>query len=461
MADNYPFDSSNVPYSAVFNQDYTADSALAVSTVAAAATAVSLITIAGGAGGTSAGVGGTGGSVTLLDSAYSTSRGKYSGGDGGTGGGALGNGAGGGGAAGYAGVGGDAGSGAAANSGGGGGGGASTNQLLLGGGGVGLFGKGTTGAAGTTSAAAGGGSPGGSDSAQGGFDGFFDSAGAQPNYIILSPPTGLSSDQAATSAAQILSDYPSSTDGVYWIDLPTVGPTQIYCLMDTNYDGGGWMLAMKATTGTTFNYSANYWTTNNTLNPTQNNLNNGNAKFNTMNYFAATDLLATWPDLGVSGSNSGSISGRSKWNWHQNDFNGGTSQTLISFFTSPSGLTQTSGGGGQGYYISDASSFAGRATGGVTKFSSQTDIRFYGFNYVSNQTTSYAHNAKVRWGFGWNENGEGAWPGSNVSYRGSNDVSGGIGMDTNYDNYSAGDHINCCSNSTGVNRSARVELWIR
>ena len=156
MADNYPFDSSNVPYSAVFNQDYTADSALAVSSAAAATTAVSLITIAGGAGGTSAGVGGTGGSVTLLDSAYSTSRDKYSGGDGGTASGS--NGAGGGGAAGYAGVGGDAGSGAAANSGGGGGGGASTNQLLLGGGGVGLFGKGATGAAGTASTAAGGGS---------------------------------------------------------------------------------------------------------------------------------------------------------------------------------------------------------------------------------------------------------------------------------------------------------------
>ena len=273
--------------------------------------------------------------------------------------------------------------------------------------------------------------------------------------IYNPPPTGLSSDQAATSAAQILSDYPSSTDGVYWIDLPTVGPTEIYCLMDTNYDGGGWMLAMKATRGTTFNYSANYWTTNNTLNPTATNLNDGDAKYNTMNYFAATDLLATWPDLGVSGSNSGSISGRSKWNWHENDFNGGTAQTLISFFTSPSGLTSSGNRAGTGYYIKDAATFAGRATGGTTKFSSQTDIRFYGFNYVSFQGTNYAHNAKVRWGFGWNENGEGLFPaeGGTSQYHGSNDVSGGIGMDSTYDNYSAGDHINCCSNSTGVNLS--------
>jgi len=156
LADNYPFDSDNVPYSAVFNQDYTADSAIAVSTLFSTTTPVSLITIIGGAGGTSGGVGGTGGSVTTLDTTYSASRGSYSGGDGGAGGGALGNGAGGGGAAGYSGAGGDAGS--AGTGGAGGGGGASTNQLLLGGGGVGLFGEGTSGAAGTDSTAAGGGS---------------------------------------------------------------------------------------------------------------------------------------------------------------------------------------------------------------------------------------------------------------------------------------------------------------
>jgi hypothetical protein len=28
-------------------------------------------------------------------------------------------------------------------------------------------------------------------------------------------------------------------------------------------------------------------------------------------------------------------------------------------------------------------------------------------------------------------------------------------------NYSAGDQISCCQNSTGINRSARVEIYIR
>ena len=75
--------------------------------------------------------------------------------------------------------------------------------------------------------------------------------------------SGSSSDNAAESCKEILDNYPSSSDGVYWINLPTVGATQCYCLMDSNYDGGGWTLAMKATNdpGTTFKYSANYWTT--------------------------------------------------------------------------------------------------------------------------------------------------------------------------------------------------------
>lgn len=270
MADNYPFDSDNVPYSAVFNQDYTADSAKAVSAEVAQITAISLITIEGGAGGTSAGVGGTGGSVTLLDSAYSTSRDKYSGGDGGTASGS--NGAGGGGAAGYTGIGGDAGSAAAANSGGGGGGGASINNLLLGGGGVGLFGKGTTGSAGTTSAAAGGGSRAGSDSAEGGFDGFFDSALAQPNYILSSSssaPTGLSSGDAATSAAQLLSDYPNASSGFYYININST-PTLVYCDMEN--DGGGWMLVAKANgvDDSYWKYSDAIWTNSTLLNTTSN-----------------------------------------------------------------------------------------------------------------------------------------------------------------------------------------------
>ena len=44
---------------------------------------------------------------------------------------------------------------------------------------------------------------------------------------------------------------------------------------------------------------------------------------------------------------------------------------------------------------------------------------------------------------------------------GSNDVSGGIGMDSGFGSYSAGDRINCCQDTTGINRSARVEIYVR
>ena len=43
----------------------------------------------------------------------------------------------------------------------------------------------------------------------------------------------------------------------------------------------------------------------------------------------------------------------------------------------------------------------------------------------------------------------------------SDDVSGGIGMTSNFGTFSAGDRINCCQNVTGINRSARVEIYFR
>ena len=241
---------------------------------------------------------------------------------------------------------------------------------------------------------------------------------------------GTTSLKAAPSAQFIKTNFPSSADGVYWIDLPTVGPTQIYCLMDSNYDGGGWMMMMKATRGTTFNYSASYWTTNNTLNPTQTNTTDGDAKFDTMNYFAAKDMLARFPDIGSGGS----ISGRGMWTWLQNNFYRGTRIVPITFWS-----------GNNRFFIQDAKTFSGWGNG---VFSSQTDIRFYGYNWTDNMN--------CRWGFGWNENGGGLYPNG---AEGSDDVSGGIGM--SYNSFSAGDSISCCQDTTGINRSARVEIFIR
>jgi hypothetical protein len=277
---------------------------------------------------------------------------------------------------------------------------------------------------------------------------------------------GSSRDSAAVSAAAIKSLTNTNTDGVYWIDLPTVGPTQIYCLMNSSANGGGWMMAMKATRGTTFNYSANYWNTINTLNPTQNNRTDGDAKFDTMNYFAAKDIMALWPDITTNGGGLGT-NPYSCWSWLQNNFFAGSTSTLVNFFntqgTYNTGTVNTGGNYG-GYFIGLAKSSPDWGNG---IFSSQNAINFYGFNFKNFPNPSYGNGtAKVRWGFGWNENGEGNYTGPATlagggQFSGSDDVSGGIGMDSGWGNYSAGDAISCCQDSTGINRSARVEVYIR
>lgn len=269
---------------------------------------------------------------------------------------------------------------------------------------------------------------------------------------------GSTSASAAPSAAYIKNITGTNTNGVYWIDLPTVGPKQVYCIMDSAWNGGGWMMALKATRGTTFNYFANYWTTANTLNPAEYNRNDGDAKFDTFNYFPAVDIMAAWPDIGAGGS----IGGVGMWTWLQNNFNNGTRVTPLSFFSTPaSQANYISGmaGASQANYIGQAKSFAGWSGA----FSSQNAVNFYGFNYVPSTLYygSVAAAARVRWGFGWNENGEGNYPWTNSAYNGSNDVSGGIGMDSGFGNYSAGDRVSCCQDATGINRSARVEIFIR
>jgi uncharacterized protein YjdB len=252
---------------------------------------------------------------------------------------------------------------------------------------------------------------------------------------IITVLDGLSSGSAVKSASEIKLNYPNATDGIYWIDVPGKGPTQTYCLMDSKYDGGGWMLALKATRGTTFKYDANYWTTANTLNPTQVNRNDGDAKYDVMNAYLAKDMMALFPDIPNVSTESGSIDGLTNWSWLQNNFhNSGATTKLIDKF---SGAQTT-------YYTSTNGSMTFDGYGG-SAFSNQGGFTWYGINFTTNT------NAKMRWGFAWN----------NETDQSSNDVSSGIGMVSNYGDYSAGDKINCCQINIGINRSARVEIYVR
>jgi hypothetical protein len=177
--------------------------------------------------------------------------------------------------------------------------------------------------------------------------------------------------------------------------------------------------------------------------------------------------MGLWPDITSVGGNL-TLTNYGCWCWKQNKFNvnyattstsypnasftltngdfvntaGVTPITLINFFNTVSR-----------YFIGDAKTWKGWNNGTANSpivFSSQTDVRFYGFNYYNNSSQ------RTRWGFGWNENGGGLFPGGNMD---SDDVYGGIGMADS--SYSAGERVACCADNTGINRSARVEIYIR
>lgn len=93
---------------------------------------------------------------------------------------------------------------------------------------------------------------------------------------------------AATSCKAIKTGAPGATSGVYTIQ-PAAAAYPVYCDMVT--DGGGWTLALKgAAASTEFVYQSVHWTTDDTLNAMETDLDAEDAKFQAFNDLAFTDV---------------------------------------------------------------------------------------------------------------------------------------------------------------------------
>jgi hypothetical protein len=237
--------------------------------------------------------------------------------------------------------------------------------------------------------------------------------------VSIATPTALgSSADNPGKSCYLLKLEGVNTDGVYWIDPDGSGSStsfRAYC--DMTYDGGGWTLLLKATRGTTFNYNASYWTTNNVLNDNDISRNDSDAKYRSFNEMPLTDIMARWPD-----ANDSRWLRESAWN----------EVTALTGFNS---------------YANWGPSLS-EPYWGTPSFSYESGINQHGTKLGD---LGGSTNGGARWGY--RTNNEADWT--------SDDAGGGIGVRHATYNYSAGDWTSCCAVVTGINRSARVEVYGR
>lgn len=254
---------------------------------------------------------------------------------------------------------------------------------------------------------------------------------------------GTNSAYPAESARVIKDLTNTNVDGVYYISCNgNSEPT--YCLMNEKYDGGGWMMLMKATRGTTFQYTANYWTTANTLNATDITRGDADAKYNAFNYVPIKDVMAIFPDVAsnsytnVYGRNGGSMNIEDGWSWKVNNWNGSSKTTALAGFQSSRTAVPEK-----------PTNFSGFST---TIWSNQSGIEAHVFGGGTH--LSGPPNQSIRWGFFFN---------NEVNYT-SIDGMGGIGLGGSA-THSAGDYNNSPGGQAyvtdGLKRAMRVEVYGR
>lgn|GEM_PF-2534491 len=277
---------------------------------------------------------------------------------------------------------------------------------------------------------------------------------------------GSSSACPGDSAWQIKQATGTNTNGLYWIKVNGTA-TQVYSIMDSNMGGGGWMLAMKGgSNSTSFLYGWTGWTNSGSYSGTQGPTIE-DAKFNVFDSMTANQVLAVWPSTTGNYCNDGSTISNSTcgvgaygasitssygFTWAETvtastltTWTGASAVakgsscpslfplTLLSLFSNSNRCLIRRLAAAT--YISSRSPYDPY---GSHLFSTQKDVRFFGFNYGGS-----SDNARARWGFGFNENG--LVSGQTYDDESSNDTSGGIGLLT----ITAGDRPTCCTQDSG------------
>ena len=266
---------------------------------------------------------------------------------------------------------------------------------------------------------------------------------------------GKSRYNPGNSAIDIKRRTCTNENGEYWIKNPNTGEAnKVYCIMDNECYGGGWMLAMKSTNKSTlFTYYSTHWTTDSTVNSDKLFDSDIDAKYDIFNYFKVSECLAIFDSKDTGGIVNKPNYG---WTWHEPKFYNGklslkdffaTSRAQFSYFSSgnydfaagynngkaenekydPAYITKYDKNGFNAYVIEEWYN--------NKIWSRQEEFQAFGFNI---KPFNWEH--KVRWGGTFNENGGGVPD--------SNDVSGGIGVSAY--GWSAGNTPTCCESHPGV-----------
>jgi hypothetical protein len=288
------------------------------------------------------------------------------------------------------------------------------------------------------------------------------------NEYIFNMISGASN--AITIMRQLLSSANSPpVDGVYnivcnGVDRPT------YCIMNRDYDGGGWMLLMKMKHGDTFNFRSNHWTTPTELNALDTNLSMDNdAKFPVFNHVGIKDIMVIFMVANRVGGHMSpaqqTTEGAKGWVWRCTDWYGGKPTTGITGFGESRVLKDTSGTDMSAHKF-DPAGIDNR----VWSSQSYGKVVFGGHTVLQQPSGRGWQSANdwgtVRFGMVFNENGvedfmsNDAWCGIGGGF---SDGGTNVARDHGWGpagNFSAGDYYGCCG-TPGMNSPIRALVFGR